>query len=66
MFVMAGRQSMSCSKPHPCLGCKGGNAPREVNLEVGSPLVFQAAVRKWVRTGNSVQIVDPSNLKQYW
>jgi hypothetical protein len=31
----------------------------------GIPLALQAAVRKWVRTGILVQVVDPSNLKQY-
>jgi hypothetical protein len=31
----------------------------------GTPLALQAAVRKWVRTGILVQVVDPSNLKQY-
>jgi len=31
-----------------------------------SPLALQAAVRKWVRMGSLVQVVDPSNLKQYW
>jgi hypothetical protein len=38
---------------------------RRVILQGGKPTAFQAAVRKWVKTGSSVQIVDPSNLKQY-
>jgi hypothetical protein len=39
---------------------------RQEILAGGIPLALQAAVRKWVRMGILVQVVDPSNLKQYW
>ena len=38
---------------------------RQEILAGGIPLALQSAVRKWVRTGILVQVVDPSNLKQY-
>jgi hypothetical protein len=38
---------------------------RQEILEGGNPLALQAAVRRWVRTGNPLQMVAPSNLKQY-
>src|SRR5215467_3172661 len=54
------------TKSHPCRGCKGGRVPQKAGIPGRwDPTAFQAAVRKWVRTGNSVQMVDPSNLKQY-
>ena len=54
-------------RSHPCRRCKGGGAPRRQEILAGGiPLALQAAVRKWVRAGSLVQVVAPSNLKQYW
>src|SRR5215831_8057115 len=71
-FVSFGTRNIcSCgsgkkTKSHPCRGCKGGHVPQKAGIPGRwDPTAFQAAVRKWVRTGNSVQMVDPSNLKQY-
>ena len=59
---------MSERKPNPTLAedARVGVSRKKAGIPGRwDPTAFQAAVRKWVRTGNSVQIVDPSNLKQY-